>query len=1076
MSSPARLERHDRTKIKRLARPRGFVLQYSDMSTGGRPSRGSSRASRTIAIRLTDRESLSLDKLTEATGLTPSELVRGWLAQASGQGAQPETEAPRRPRTVPRAAQIEAPARPAVERPRPAELEPLPERAHLALVGSVEPAPLSGATPKIDPLLREQRAALAIALDNTERGGFPGSREWREEKAAMSALSAFDAAYPEVLAAIRAEHRAAVLPVGFRLTEPPQPAAAPTAYTPAPAPPPPATPGTLGALMQELPAPGPTETHAAYVARVAAERQAQAAQVEPPALYKQVDPLPLGVPRIRPADVHQANVDALVVELGRLGPTARIYDLVHAFAAQGRTRRDLHEALETLRLAGVVELPPESMAQAYPPAEQLLFLPGPRGSVRSQVRVIGALPTPEAAHGFRLTEPPQPAAAPAAAPVEPSKPVPSVSDEMGALVERTALAFEKGHRFTVDTPYSIASGSVRIDDVAIPIDRAWSLAGASEWPWEGGLKSPYYMGRVKVFREHLAHVLDKAEIAGNEARAKKQRMEQEFRTAQQEAPPESRFNLTGFSHERLPEASPVVVPEFRQTEPTPPPAVPAPPALLGLVARSAKGGHFYPATAGPPAKARVDTVRGSLVLHQQLKEDGTPQAQRVALSSVSGQPIASYLTFPQGSKLLALLASSEWADVGELAGQGVAPAVAQVRGLARALHENTPLPRGPNAEPLPVAPARQLSAAERTASLFEAGPAEPTGPSAAQVNAGQRAEALIVEMLAPKVGLRDPKARRLSIPILVRTLQGLEGMDVGTVWNAIRGLEARGVVIPQGNARGDDAGSPMLQLPGPMGVNFGWVSAGPTFRQLAREAREAEAPLGLFEAEPQPAPAGGLFDKPTAKVGPPRARSISEEVKLSIHQLHQPFSEEPEPSPPPRAVPPPPAPPAAVVKPPKASGQKETPGEKKRRRDDQARQLAGQVETTAKTLPEVQTTINALLALGGGTKPIYLPSLVAKLLGKLTGKAVIDAIESLTLGGFVTLTPIDRRLVPMGQRRHVIARNGDLMGYAQLIKVSLDKTNGRALLPLCREHKRPCASHGRGPLGDQPATGRGRGP
>lgn len=52
--------------------------------------------------------------------------------------------------------------------------------------------------------LIEQRKTLTRRLAACERGAFPGSREWQEESNAIKALADFDAAYPEVLAEIRA--------------------------------------------------------------------------------------------------------------------------------------------------------------------------------------------------------------------------------------------------------------------------------------------------------------------------------------------------------------------------------------------------------------------------------------------------------------------------------------------------------------------------------------------------------------------------------------------------------------------------------------------------------------------------------------------------------------------------------------------------------------------------------------------------------------------------------------------------------------------------------------------------------
>ena len=59
--------------------------------------------------------------------------------------------------------------------------------------------------------LRAERKALTNRLANCDSGAFPGSREWRAERAAMDALAAFDAAHPEVLVAINAERSVKVL-------------------------------------------------------------------------------------------------------------------------------------------------------------------------------------------------------------------------------------------------------------------------------------------------------------------------------------------------------------------------------------------------------------------------------------------------------------------------------------------------------------------------------------------------------------------------------------------------------------------------------------------------------------------------------------------------------------------------------------------------------------------------------------------------------------------------------------------------------------------------------------------------
>lgn len=59
--------------------------------------------------------------------------------------------------------------------------------------------------------LIETRRRLARELSNCD-GGFPGSRAHARQAAAGLALQEFDDAHPEALEAIRAEHRARVLP------------------------------------------------------------------------------------------------------------------------------------------------------------------------------------------------------------------------------------------------------------------------------------------------------------------------------------------------------------------------------------------------------------------------------------------------------------------------------------------------------------------------------------------------------------------------------------------------------------------------------------------------------------------------------------------------------------------------------------------------------------------------------------------------------------------------------------------------------------------------------------------------
>lgn len=54
--------------------------------------------------------------------------------------------------------------------------------------------------------LIQTRRDLSCACDSD--GAFPGSRAWTRAQAAEKALAAFDAAHPEVLAAIQADHAA----------------------------------------------------------------------------------------------------------------------------------------------------------------------------------------------------------------------------------------------------------------------------------------------------------------------------------------------------------------------------------------------------------------------------------------------------------------------------------------------------------------------------------------------------------------------------------------------------------------------------------------------------------------------------------------------------------------------------------------------------------------------------------------------------------------------------------------------------------------------------------------------------
>lgn len=68
--------------------------------------------------------------------------------------------------------------------------------------------------------LRYTRETLAGRLASCDRDGFPGSRAWSREREAIKALADFDAAHPEIIAAINAEHSARVaarsIPAGGR--------------------------------------------------------------------------------------------------------------------------------------------------------------------------------------------------------------------------------------------------------------------------------------------------------------------------------------------------------------------------------------------------------------------------------------------------------------------------------------------------------------------------------------------------------------------------------------------------------------------------------------------------------------------------------------------------------------------------------------------------------------------------------------------------------------------------------------------------------------------------------------------
>jgi hypothetical protein len=59
--------------------------------------------------------------------------------------------------------------------------------------------------------LTEQRAELAEAVAATDTDAFPGSRAYMRYSRALKALADFDAAHPEVIAAIQREHDAETL-------------------------------------------------------------------------------------------------------------------------------------------------------------------------------------------------------------------------------------------------------------------------------------------------------------------------------------------------------------------------------------------------------------------------------------------------------------------------------------------------------------------------------------------------------------------------------------------------------------------------------------------------------------------------------------------------------------------------------------------------------------------------------------------------------------------------------------------------------------------------------------------------
>ena len=58
--------------------------------------------------------------------------------------------------------------------------------------------------------LADQRTILALNIEGSySPDDFPGSRRWTICKGHQDALDAFDAAHPEIIAAIRAEEKAA---------------------------------------------------------------------------------------------------------------------------------------------------------------------------------------------------------------------------------------------------------------------------------------------------------------------------------------------------------------------------------------------------------------------------------------------------------------------------------------------------------------------------------------------------------------------------------------------------------------------------------------------------------------------------------------------------------------------------------------------------------------------------------------------------------------------------------------------------------------------------------------------------
>ena len=89
----------------------------------------------------------------------------------------------------------------------------------LTMAGTIDESCTCRVAPAAD-ALTEERIRLATILGNCERGAFPGSREWTEERSAHAALAAFDAAHPDVIDRILRDHRAEVeactIPAGGR--------------------------------------------------------------------------------------------------------------------------------------------------------------------------------------------------------------------------------------------------------------------------------------------------------------------------------------------------------------------------------------------------------------------------------------------------------------------------------------------------------------------------------------------------------------------------------------------------------------------------------------------------------------------------------------------------------------------------------------------------------------------------------------------------------------------------------------------------------------------------------------------